>query len=88
MHLVFLDYQESKGEFKIHEANKPAECQTEALEFFQRDEEIKHLMQEYTITRNIEKEMAKKRKEILINLKSKFKDDLVNFEEEHPEFFI
>jgi len=88
MHLVFTSY-ECKPEFKVQE-----KCETDLdmkiiFDKYKDSEFGKANMELYLNLYREEIEIAKKRKQLLIDLKENFKENFLPIiEEENPEYFI
>jgi len=92
MHLVYIEKSayNDEGGFKI---NKPSADNQyidleKAFKTFVTDER-QEKMKEYEELRDKEKQLAKDRRELLLSLKTEFKEEFIpEFQEEFPEFFI
>jgi len=88
MHLVFTSY-EGKLEFKIQEKSKTDLDMEMIFDKYKDSEFGKENMELYLGLYKKEIEIAKKRKQLLIDLKEDFKENFLPIiEEENPEYFL
>jgi len=88
MHLVFTNY-EGKPEFKIQEKNKIDLDMEMIFKEYKNSEFGKENMELYLTLFKEETEMAKRRKQLLLDLKEDFKESFLPIiEMKYPEYFI